>query len=222
MRFCLLFLALLSIILWMGWTIKHKPLHTHTCHHSALDYGILNRLYPSISRQAIDSIFQQNPQFHSDGFDFPVGKPDGENYYKALEFGQKYHLGEDWNGVGGGNTDLGDSVYNVANGLVTFAEHLCCGWGNVVRVVHRLPDSLSYRYVETIYAHLDKIKVAEGQLLSRGEQVGTIGTADGKYFAHLHFELRDFLNMSIGQGYSRDQHGYLAPTPFIRKNRPNL
>ena len=54
----------------------------------------------------------------SDGFDFPVGKPDGKNYYNAQPLGKNDHLGDDWNGTGGGNTDLGDPVYSIANGWV--------------------------------------------------------------------------------------------------------
>jgi hypothetical protein len=43
-----------------------------------------------------------------DGFDYPVGKPNGKGYYNAQKFGENTHLGEDWNGVRGGNSDLGD------------------------------------------------------------------------------------------------------------------
>ena len=44
----------------------------------------------------------------ADGFDFPVGPPDAKNYYKARGFLPKglEHLGEDWNGTGGRNTDV--------------------------------------------------------------------------------------------------------------------
>ncbi len=47
-----------------------------------------------------------------DGFDFPVGKPDGKGYYRArgLRLKSPRHMGEDWNGNGGGNSDLGDTV----------------------------------------------------------------------------------------------------------------
>src|SRR5262249_56921727 len=78
----------------------------------------------------------------ADGFDFPVGDPDGKGSYTdkatgkthngwrvATRFAEKYsmgiHTGEDWNGVGGGDTDLGQDVFAVANGRVVFAEN--CG-----------------------------------------------------------------------------------------------
>ena len=38
-----------------------------------------------------------------DGFDFPVGKPDGKGYYRSrgLRLKSPRHMGEDWNGNGG-------------------------------------------------------------------------------------------------------------------------
>ncbi len=165
-----------------------------------------------------DKIFNSNPQFASQSFDFPVGKPDGRNYFKAREFGQNKHLGEDWNGIGGGNTDLGDPVYSISNGYVSFAENVCCGWGNIVRVIHKLPNHPEYEYVESIYAHLNHMTVKKGDLITRGQQLGAIGTADGKYSAHLHLELRDFVDMGLGPGYSDDTFGFLAPTKFIEEN----
>lgn len=175
---------------------------------------------PLFDHTQIDSIFNFNPEFYTNGFDFPVGKPNAENYYLASKFGQRNHLGEDWNGVGGGNTDLGDPVYAVSNGVVAFTEDVCCGWGNVVRVIHKLENNQKYQYLETVYAHLDRIDVHPGQLLKRGALIGTIGNAHGAYKAHLHLELRDFINMSLGPGYSDDHFGYLDPSQFILSNRP--
>ncbi len=184
------------------------------------DSSDIRKLFPSLPEHLYDSIFQNNAGYLAEGFDFPVGKPDAKNYFKAQTFGQRLHLGEDWNGKGGGNTDLGDPVYSSADGLVTFSDHICCGWGNVVRVVHRIPQGKTFLYVESLYAHLHNMNVKPGDLIKRGQQLGTIGTADGRYSAHLHFEMRDFINMSIGPGYSEDQHGYLNPTKFIKANRP--
>jgi len=197
-----------------------------TNHHSALHTcGFKVPIHNEISscKSTIlynyDSIFYFNPGYLTYSFDFPVGKPNGKNYYLASRFGQRNHLGEDWNGKGGGNTDLGDPVYSIGNGLVTKAEEICCGWGNVVRVVHKLEGHPEFKYLESVYAHLDEINVVEGQLLTKGQNLGTIGTANGKYLAHLHLELRDFLDMSMGPGYSEDWEGYLDPSYFIRNNR---
>ena len=40
----------------------------------------------------------------ADGFDFPVGKPNADGYYKSrgLRLRAPQHFGEDWNGRGGG------------------------------------------------------------------------------------------------------------------------
>ena len=155
----------------------------------------------------------------ADGFDFPVGKPNAHGYYDAQSFGTNDHLGEDWNGNGGGNTDLGDPVHSVAHGVVTFTGDLGGGWGQIVRVVHAYEDGDQIRRVESFYAHLDTIEVEVGDKLRRGTQIGTIGDAGGTYIAHLHFELRDQVGLPHGPGYSEETAGYLAPTPFIRAHR---
>ncbi len=173
-----------------------------------------------IPLRVLDSIFQAHPEYASDGFDFPVGKPDAQGYFKAQNFGDRLHLGEDWNGISGGNTDLGDPVYSVANGLVVFTEDVCCGWGNVVRVIHRLKNHQEFDYVESVYAHLQNYNVNVGEFVHRGENIAKIGNAKGRYSAHLHLEIRSFINMALGPGYSDDTFGYLDPSPFIRQNRP--
>lgn len=148
-----------------------------------------------------------------DGFDFPVGPPDGASYYDAQPFGTNNHLGNDWNGNGGYDTDLGDPVHAVSAGIVVEAKDHGGGWGNVVRVVHGCG-------IESLYAHLDTIEVKEGAAIPRGRRIGTIGTAGGQYLAHLHFELRDLL-LPLGGGYSTERTGYLDPTAYIRAHRPS-
>lgn len=152
-----------------------------------------------------------------DGFDFPVGKPNGKGYYDAQPFRTNNHLGEDWNGNKGSNTDLGDTIYAIAHGYVSLAEDLEGGWGNVIRVVHQFPTG---REVESLYAHCEEVFVQESDWVKRGQPIGTIGTANGKYVAHLHFEIRDVVGMPIGPGYSPITDGYLHPTEFIKQNRP--
>jgi murein DD-endopeptidase MepM/ murein hydrolase activator NlpD len=164
-------------------------------------------------------IFQKNPIFITNGFDFPVNPPDAKKYYNAQPFGKNAHLGDDWNGTGGGNTDLGDSVYAIGNGVVVAAENYGGGWGNVVRIVHFLDHHPTYQFVESVYAHLDEIKIQDGALIKKGELIGTIGNANGQYWAHLHLEIRSNIEMPIGGGYSQNTEGYLNPTTFIKANR---
>ena len=73
-----------------------------------------------------------------DGFDFPVGKPDGNGYYRSrgLRVKSPRHMGEDWNGNSGGNSDLGDPVYSVGHGVVIYAADARGAWGKVGIVRH--------------------------------------------------------------------------------------
>lgn len=153
-----------------------------------------------------------------DGFDFPVGPPDARGYYDAQPFGVNDHLGNDWNGNGGGDSDLGDPVHAIAAGVVSEATDHGGGWGNVIRIVHAC-DEVPGHEVESLYAHLDMIEVQPGQRIGRGERIGTIGTAGGQYRAHLHLELRARRGLPLGGGYSKDTDGYLDPSAFIRRHR---
>jgi murein DD-endopeptidase MepM/ murein hydrolase activator NlpD len=141
----------------------------------------------------------------ADGFDFPVGKPNAEGYYKSrgLRLRAPQHFGEDWNGRAGGDSDLGDPVYAIADGVVTFAHNVRAGWGNVVltRHAYRDPASGQIKYCDTLNGHLHQILVKQGQIIKRGEKIGTIGTNFGMYPAHLHFEMRH--NLSIGMQLGR-------------------
>ncbi len=167
-----------------------------------------------------DKTLKENEAFHSDGFVFPIGKNGIEGYYNAQKFRENDHLGEDWNGKGGGNTDLGDPIYAASHGYVFFAGNLGGGWGNVVRVIHYLPNHPEYEFIETVYAHCDEILVNHGELVKRGQKIGTIGNNEGMYNAHLHFELRTRVGRALGGGYSEDASGFLDPTKFIKSNRP--
>lgn len=156
----------------------------------------------------------------SDGFDYPVGPPDAKGYYNAQKFGKNLHLGDDWNGTGGGNTDLGDPVFASAKGVVVYAEDHGPGWGNIVRVLHKVPGAGERGFIETLYAHLEEIKTQLGDTLNRGQRLGSIGNADGAYYAHLHFELRTKVGQPVGGGYDQNTEGFTDPTAFIKKHRP--
>lgn len=169
---------------------------------------------------AYQRAFMAQPQHIATTWQYPVGPPTGKGYYNAQPFGENDHLGDDWNGNGGGNSDLGDPVYAAARGWVGQAHDHGGGWGKVVRVVHLLPEGDSLRFVETLYAHLDSMLVERGTWVEMGQQIGTIGNADGAYWAHLHFELRNAPRRPLGGGYGR-RTGYLDPTAWIKAKRSN-
>ncbi len=157
----------------------------------------------------------------SDGFDFPVGFPDAYGYYKARGYRPNGHLGEDWNGRGGGNTDLGDPVYNIGHGVVVFSEDYKLGWGNVVIIRHAYrASSGQVHYIDSLYGHLDKRYVELHEQVRRGQKVGTIGTNRGMYMAHLHFEIRKNINIGMSRTrYAQDFSSYYSPTSFIEDHR---
>lgn len=157
----------------------------------------------------------------ADGFDLPVGKPNAEGYYVFRGYYPNGHLGEDWNGSGGGDSDLGDPVYATAGGVVVFSEDYLRGWGNVVIVRHSyLDENGRVALVDSLYGHLDRRMVRKYQLVQRGQQLGTIGTAHGKYAAHLHFEMRKNINIGMARSsFDRGFSNYFSPRQFIATRR---
>lgn len=168
----------------------------------------------------------ESPKTVAKTFAYPIGKTETstqakdkkDDWYNALDFGADNHLGEDWNKNSGGNTDCGEPVYAAADGKIVYAEHAGSGWGNVVIIEHNLPDGTK---VQTLYGHLQKILKSSGEVKSR-EQIGEVGNADGKYFCHLHFELREENSPDwnkVGGGYSTERTGWLDPSDFIDAHR---
>ena len=156
----------------------------------------------------------------ADGFDQPVGKPDAAGYYTSRGFRPRYHMGEDWNGLEGGNKDLGRPVYATANGLVVLARDMRMGWGNLIIVRHVFLEDKQMKTADSAYAHLERILVREGQQIVRGQQIGTIGTNRGMYTAHLHFEIRKNLFIGYNQrGFGKDYSNYYVPSSFIAQRR---
>lgn len=159
----------------------------------------------------------------ADRFDFPVGRPEAAGYHKARGFTPNGHLGEDWNGDGGGDTDLGDPIYAIGNGLVVLARDVRVGWGNVVIVRHSFREPAegdAIKTIDSLYGHLDSILVKEGQAVSRGQQIATMGTAHGQYDAHLHFEIRKNLTVGMSRSsFPRDFQTYWDPTQFLATHR---
>jgi murein DD-endopeptidase MepM/ murein hydrolase activator NlpD len=156
----------------------------------------------------------------ADGFDFPVGKPNADGYRISRGFTSHGHLGEDWVGQGGTSTDFRDPVYAIGNGVVTLARDFRRAWGNVIVLRHAFMEDGQVKYADSLYGHLDRILVREGQQVTRGQQIGTIGNAHGLYAPHLHFEVHK--NLSIGvvhTMFAGDLTNYYVPSEFINSHR---
>jgi len=152
-------------------------------------------------------------------FDFPLGNENGAMAYNAQHFTENKHLGDDLNGIGGENSDLGDPIYAIADGRVLLAREGGPGWGKIVILLHAYVENGERKYLQSYYAHLQEMLVHPGETVKRGQPIATVGTADGRYFAHLDFEMREFLTPFIGAGYRQDTRGWINPTEFVEHHR---
>ena len=158
-------------------------------------------------------------------FDAPLRPPDGAGVIVTMPFMEAGHLGEDWT-TAKGDAALGEPVYSVADGWVALAQDFQGAWGKVIFIDYRMPDGRWPSFVEVMYAHLDKMQVQSGQFVKRGQQIGTVGNADGMYSvasggkgAHLHWEVRQTVGMGVGPGFQAGATGWLGPSEFITAHR---
>jgi murein DD-endopeptidase MepM/ murein hydrolase activator NlpD len=86
------------------------------------------------------------------------------------------HLGVDY------AAPVGTPVRTVGDGVVQFAG-VQNGFGNVVMVRHGGNNT-------TVYAHLSRINVKQGQSVSQGQTIGAVGATGWATGPHLHFEFR--------------------------------
>ena len=188
---------------------------------------------------------------HARGFVYPVGSGnpvshcnDGDGWYVAREFLSKElcglepdssdnHLGEDWNGELGGNSDLGSDILAVSSGAVVYSGTPAECWGRVVIILHSapegggflLPDGRTVPEVWSMYAHLESVRVGKGDAIETGRRIGTLGADCCTCYAHLHFEIiSDPKGPFPGAGYylgstCQDRAcGRVDPTEFIELN----
>lgn len=115
----------------------------------------------------------------------PALKP-MEGYYSTGGFGMRMHpvLGifKNHQGLDIVN-DVGTPVFASGDGVIEFAGQSGGGYGTMVVVNH------GYGY-ETVYAHLSKILVRDGQHVKRGDQIAKSGRTGLVTGPHLHYEVR--------------------------------
>lgn len=162
----------------------------------------------------------------ADVFTSPMGDENGAFTYVAQGLGDMNttrggrHTGQDLNGIGGENTDEGLPVRAAGRGLLIYSGEPSPDWGNVVVLLHRLPDG---RFVQSLYAHLKTVSdISLGSLVGRGEQLGTVGTAHGNYLAHLHFEMIESIAHEAGMpGYGKTTFNRINPDEVLKQYAPN-
>lgn len=93
---------------------------------------------------------------------------------------------EDWNLESGGDSDLGEPLIAPFTGLVINAYDAGGAWGPIVRILGRTEEG---ELVTWMGAHLDEFFVKVGQIVHIGDDIGTIGTGNGRYAAHLHEQI---------------------------------
>ena len=76
----------------------------------------------------------------------------------------------------------GTPIYATADGIVTFAGRQR-GYGRVVKIRHAFG-------FETVYAHLNRVRVKVGQRVGRGDRIGDMGSTGRSTGNHVHYEIR--------------------------------
>ncbi|HEX3007460.1 MAG TPA: M23 family metallopeptidase [Bacteroidales bacterium] len=91
---------------------------------------------------------------------------------------RKFHEGMDF------TAPTGTEIYATADGVIAEIEtNEHRGYGNMALVDH------GYGY-ETVYAHMERIKVKIGQHVKRGDVIGYVGNTGLSTGPHLHYEVR--------------------------------
>jgi len=89
---------------------------------------------------------------------------------------RKKHWGMDF------TAPRGTPVYASGNGVVIRADNSASGYGNHIRIDH------GFGY-ESLYAHLYKYNVRNGQKIKRGDLIGFVGSTGRSEAPHLHYEI---------------------------------
>jgi hypothetical protein len=148
----------------------------------------------------------------------PIG-----NFYEYGDGFTAYHNGADLNlNNPHWDADRLAPVYAIGNGTVSFAGVLGGTWGNVVVIRHEEHGIYSR------YAHLDRMQVATGDIVQRGQKIGRIGNAFGQLAYHLHFDISPTNILATNPGHWPGNNlqqvalHYLEPRSFIRLTRPGM
>lgn len=89
---------------------------------------------------------------------------------------RKFHYGMDF------TAPTGTEIYATGDGTISRVQSVKRGYGNNVTIDH----GFGYK---TIYAHMSKFNVKEGQKVKRGDVIGFVGSTGTSTAPHLHYEV---------------------------------
>jgi murein DD-endopeptidase MepM/ murein hydrolase activator NlpD len=120
------------------------------------------------------------PPSNSSGLSYPINtyitSPFGMRFHPILKY-WKLHDGTDF-GAG-----CGTPIHAAASGWVT-DKYYNGGYGNRLFLSHGVIDGSS---ITTVYNHLSKYNVSNGQRVRKGQVIGYVGTTGYSTGCHLHF-----------------------------------
>ena len=119
--------------------------------------------------------------------------PDYGSYYVCPVSAVQTQGLHGWNGKDYGAPN-GTPVYSSADGVIIVARGSGwnSGYGDNIMIKHNNGTT-------TVYAHLSKVLVTVGQIVSKGEIIGRVGNTGRSTGPHLHFEVRGASNNACGK-----------------------
>lgn len=99
--------------------------------------------------------------------------PDCSSFHKGMDFTPGY----------------GEPVYSITSGTVAHVGFSEAGYGRYIYIEH----NINGEEFLSVYAHLETwtVLVEEGDTVTPGQQIGTVGNTGISTGPHLHFEIRD-------------------------------
>jgi murein DD-endopeptidase MepM/ murein hydrolase activator NlpD len=117
---------------------------------------------------------RKNSETEALNFEWPVADI---RMSRGFAYGTRAHWGLDL------ANPRGTPILAAEQGTVIYTGSGFRGYGKLIVVEHN--DEWA-----TLYAHLDKISVKEGQVIQKGERLGAMGRTGRSSGVHLHFEIR--------------------------------
>lgn len=112
------------------------------------------------------------------------GLPANGRFTSGFGNRDSFRPGDNHPGVDIANSAAGVPIWAAADGVVS-SSYYSSSYGNVIFVVH----SINGQTYTTVYAHMEARMVGAGATVSKGQQIGIMGSTGDSTGKHLHFEL---------------------------------